>query len=78
MRGSLHCAVHDETVNRFGRDDDRLEVGEDNDCLRVGLWQSYGLGGFETLRAERTAAASSARTTLVSSQSMQASVMDWP
>jgi hypothetical protein len=22
MRSSLHCAVHDETVNRFGRDDD--------------------------------------------------------
>jgi hypothetical protein len=21
MRGSLHCAVHDETVNSFGRDD---------------------------------------------------------
>jgi hypothetical protein len=21
MRGSLHCAVHDETVNNFGRDD---------------------------------------------------------
>ena len=21
MRGSLHCAVHDEAVNRFGRDD---------------------------------------------------------
>jgi hypothetical protein len=22
MRGSLHCAVHDKTVNRFGRDDE--------------------------------------------------------
>jgi hypothetical protein len=21
IRGSLHCAVHDKTVNRFGRDD---------------------------------------------------------
>jgi hypothetical protein len=24
MRGSLHCATHDETVSRFGRDDDSL------------------------------------------------------
>jgi hypothetical protein len=22
MRGSLHCAVHDKTMNSFGRDDD--------------------------------------------------------
>jgi hypothetical protein len=27
MRGSLHCAVHDETVNCFGRDDGYLWLG---------------------------------------------------
>jgi hypothetical protein len=27
IRGSLHCAVHDETVNYFGRDDGYLWLG---------------------------------------------------
>ena len=27
MRGSLRCAVHDETVNSFGRDDEYLGRG---------------------------------------------------
>jgi hypothetical protein len=27
IQGSLHCAVHDETVNRFGRDDDSFLGG---------------------------------------------------
>jgi hypothetical protein len=30
MRGSLHCAADDETVRRFGRDDDYLVGGEKN------------------------------------------------
>jgi hypothetical protein len=25
MRGSLHCATHDETVSRFGRDDESAD-----------------------------------------------------
>jgi hypothetical protein len=28
MRGSLHCAVHDETVNSFGRDDELFALAE--------------------------------------------------
>ncbi|NYF49853.1 hypothetical protein HDF12_000218 [Edaphobacter lichenicola] len=48
MRGSLHCALHDETVKRFGRDDfvwmgdegeatantGILRCAQDDDCLR--------------------------------------------
>src|ERR1700722_2881381 len=30
MRGSLHCAVHDETMNRFGRDDEILGCGRED------------------------------------------------
>ena len=36
MRGSLHCAVHDETVNSFGRDDALVgvqDVGARDDVL---------------------------------------------
>ncbi|WP_433965762.1 hypothetical protein [Tunturiibacter gelidiferens] len=32
MRGSLHCAVHDETVNSFGRDDDFGVREEEGKC----------------------------------------------
>jgi hypothetical protein len=32
MRGSLHCATDDETVRRFGRDDDSLVGKEGEDC----------------------------------------------
>src|SRR5271170_5905010 len=29
IRGSLHCAAHDETVSSFGRDDDLFMVAND-------------------------------------------------
>jgi type II secretory pathway pseudopilin PulG len=44
IRGSLHCAAHDETVSSFGRDDDLFMV------VNRYLWSlvSQGYGRYES------------------------------
>jgi hypothetical protein len=57
MRGSLRCAVHDETVNSYGRDDDVFVVWEKGDGNSRDKGNSRSPSGMTTRKTNATAKA---------------------
>jgi hypothetical protein len=57
MRGSLHYAVHEETVNSFGRDDEIIAVWKKGDGNRRDKGNSRSPAGMTTRKTKTTAKA---------------------